>query len=147
VILSGGVVAPGEAGSSEGVRFGVDCSDNRRAQASRIVDSMLTLEQHMVDLTELRDIAKAGAQQRPGVAGLAVRQFTASGMAHHGLMVGRRKLRSLSFIGAAHLCAFTRSSGAVKFWCRRYVIAVSSSWTKLRSRGACKRHAANTSLT
>ena len=27
---------------------------------------MLTLEQHMVDLTDLRDIAKAGAQQRPG---------------------------------------------------------------------------------
>lgn len=69
MILSGCVVAPGEAGSSEGVRFGVDCSDNRRAQASRIVDSMLTLEQHMVDLTDLRDIAKAGAQQRPGGCG------------------------------------------------------------------------------
>ena len=27
---------------------------------------MLTLEQHMVDLTDLRDLAKAGAQQRPG---------------------------------------------------------------------------------
>ena len=35
---------------------------------------MLTLEQHMVDLTDLRDIAKAGAQQKAGgVAGLAVR--------------------------------------------------------------------------
>ena len=27
---------------------------------------MLTLEQHVVDLTDLRDIAKAGAQQRAG---------------------------------------------------------------------------------
>ena len=27
---------------------------------------MLTLEQHMIDLTDLRDIAKAGAQQRLG---------------------------------------------------------------------------------
>ena len=73
MILSGGVVAPGEAGSYEGARFGVDCSGNRRAQASRIVDSMLTREQHMVDLTDLRDIAKAGAQQKAGGTGLAVR--------------------------------------------------------------------------
>ena len=87
---------------------------------------MLTLEQHMVDLTDLRDIAKAGAQQRPGSCGLAVRLFMSSGMAHQALMVGRRKLQSLRFIGAAHLCAFTRSAGAVKFWCRRYVIALSS---------------------
>ena len=147
VILTGGVVAPGEARSSEGARFGVDCSGNRRAQASRIDDSMLTREQHMVDPTDLRDIAKAGAQQRPGelLAGCAA--VMSSGMAHQALMVGRRKLQSLRFIGAAHLCAFTRSAGAVKFWCRRYVIAISSSWTKLRSRGACKRHAANTSLT
>src|SRR5215468_12529175 len=42
-------------------------------------------------------------------------------------------------IGAAHLCALTRSAVAVKFWCRRCVMAISSSWTKLRSRGGLAR--------
>jgi hypothetical protein len=109
---------------------------------------MLTLEQHMVDLTDLRDIAKAGAQQRPGelrdwLCGYYVERHGPSRLDDRY----RRKLQSLRFIGAAHLCALTRSAVAVKFWCRRYVMAISSSWTKLRTWGACKRHAANTSLT
>ena len=37
-----------------------------RPGQSRVVNTMLTLEQHTVDPTDLRDIAKAGAQQRPG---------------------------------------------------------------------------------
>ena len=109
---------------------------------------MLTLEQHMVDLTDLRDIAKVGAQQRPGelrgwLCGYYVERHGPSRLDGRC----RRKLQSLRFIGAAHLCALTRSAVAVKFWCRRYVMAISSSWTKLRSWGVCKRHAANKSLT
>jgi hypothetical protein len=77
VILSGVVVALAGCRVSEGARFGIDCSGNRPAQASRIVDTMLTLEQHMVDLTDLRDIAKAGA-----AAGLAVQLFCRAPCTH-----------------------------------------------------------------
>jgi len=48
---------------------------------------MLTLEQHMVDLTDLRDIAKAGAQQRPGELRGWLCGYYVSGMTHHALMV------------------------------------------------------------
>ena len=75
------------AGSSEGARFGVDARAFAGAQASRIVDSILTLEQHMVDLTDLRDIAKAGAQQRAGELRGWLCGYYVSGMAYHALMV------------------------------------------------------------
>src|SRR5262249_1774303 len=89
------------AGSSEGARFGVDA--RAFAQASRIVDTMLTLDQRMVDLTELRNIAKAGAQQRPGeLRGWLCGYY----VGRHGpsRFDGRcrRKLPSLRLIGAAH---------------------------------------------
>src|SRR6516162_9866072 len=109
---------------------------------------MLTLEQHMVDLTDLRDIAKVGAQQRPGelrgwLCGYYVERHGPSRLDGRC----RRKLQSLRFIGAAHLCALTRSAVAVKFLVPTLRNGISSSWTKLRSWGVCKRHAANKSLT
>jgi hypothetical protein len=75
--------------------------------------------------TDLRDIAVAGAQQRPGeLRGLLSGYY----VERHGpsRLDGRcrRKSQSLRFIGAAHLCALTRSAVAVKFWCRRYVMAI-----------------------
>src|SRR5215470_18237455 len=86
VSLSGDVVAPGEAGSSEGARFGVDCSGNRRAQASRIVDSMLKLERHMVDLTDLRDIVRPAPSKGRGSCGAGCAAIMSSGMANHALI-------------------------------------------------------------
>ena len=48
---------------------------------------MLRLEQHMVDLTDLRDIAKAGAQQRPGELRGWLCGYYVERQAHHALMV------------------------------------------------------------
>jgi hypothetical protein len=76
---------------------------------------MLTLEQHMVDMTDLRDIAKCG---RPAKAEELRGWLCGYYVERHGPshLDGRCrwKLQSLRFIGAAHLCALARSAVAVK---------------------------------
>ena len=68
-------------------RASVSMLGHSPGQASRIVDTMLTLEQHMVDLTDLRDIAKAGAQQRPEELRGWLCGYYVERQAHHALMV------------------------------------------------------------
>ena len=106
---------------------------------------MLTLEQHMVDLMDLRDIAKAGAQQRPGdLRGWLCVCRAACPSRLDGRC--RQKLQSLRFWrrasvrtheigGCGKVLVPTLRNGDIVFM------------DEIAQLGACKRHAANTSLT
>ena len=108
---------------------------------------MLTLEQHMVDMTDLRDIAKCG---RPAKAEELRGWLCGYYVERHGpsRLDGRcrRKLQSLRFIGAAHLCVTHEIGGCGKILVPTLRNGDIVFMDEIAQLGACKRHADNTSL-